>query len=34
MHAELMPIAWHPRRFGLLQPEDEKKEMQPIFIEQ
>ena len=32
---ELMPIAWHPkRRWDWCVSEDEKKEIDPIFIEE
>ena len=32
---ELMVAAWHPTRWwGCYMPEDEKKEMEPIFIDE
>ena len=32
---ELMPIAWHPKRWqNFCMSEDEKKEIGPIFIEE
>ena len=31
---ELMPIAWHPRRWwNVYMSEDEKKEIEPVFTE-
>ena len=32
---ELMPVAWHPeRRYNFCMSKDEKKEIDPIFIEE
>ena len=35
LNEELMPVVWHPdRRWDWCMPEDEKKEIDPVFIEE